>query len=132
MVSIESPLPTSVPIRIFFVFLYFCSYLVTSLYLTSIPTTSPIFSTASQLPHPNYRTHFYYLALTKINRSVRTHILLPHFILHQSPLPHPYFQLHPSYRTQMIKLIFITSRLETTIDVEVSYFSLSILPHSVL
>ncbi len=44
------------------------SYLVTSLYFTSIPTTSPIFSTASQLPHPNYRTHFYYLALRNNNR----------------------------------------------------------------
>ncbi len=82
MVSIESPLPTSVPIRIF------------------------LFS------------------------SIFAHILLPHFIWHQSPLPHPFFLPHPSYLTQIIELIFSTSRLETTIDVEVSYFSLSILPHS--
>ena len=43
------------------------SYLVTSLYFTSIPTTSPIFSTASELPHPNDQTHFYYLALRNNN-----------------------------------------------------------------
>ena len=55
------------------------SYLVTSLYFTSIPTTSPISLTTS----------LYYLALTKLHRYVRTHISLPHFILHQSPLPHP-------------------------------------------
>ena len=59
--------------------LCFNSYLITSLYFTSIPTASPISLTTS----------LYYLALTKLHRYVRTHISLPHFILHQSPLPHP-------------------------------------------
>ena len=35
--------------------IYFRSCLVTSLYLASIPTTSPISFTKSQLPHPDYR-----------------------------------------------------------------------------
>ena len=91
------------------------SYLVTSLYFTSIPTTSPISLTTSQLPHSDFRNHFYYLALSKLNRSVRTHISLPHFILHQSPLPHLYFHLHACYRTQMINFVSITSCLETII-----------------
>ncbi len=54
------------------------------------------------------------------------------FSQRKSALPHPNFQLHPSYLTHIFERIFISSRLETTIDNTVSCFLLFILPHSVL
>ena len=47
--------------------------------------------------------------------SIFAFILLPHFIWNQSPLPHPYLLLNPSYLAQIIEIIFITSRLPNSI-----------------
>ena len=58
--------------------LCFNSYLITSLYFTSISTTSPMFSTTSYLPHPNYQHHFYYLTLRNNNPCISLLFFLIH------------------------------------------------------